>query len=93
MLEDKNKSEVSSCHVSDRASDTESQKEKIATSEKSSVKLPTPDVIEVQVEVDDEQRLRSLKNVFMRAFIYSSILTLIVVIISESSRVAQIVAV
>jgi hypothetical protein len=80
-LEDTNKSEDSSSHVSDRLPDTESQQEKKVTSEESSLKQPTSEVMEARLEIDEEQRLRSLKRVFMRAFIYSSILTLIVVII------------
>ncbi|OAX34359.1 hypothetical protein K503DRAFT_834100 [Rhizopogon vinicolor AM-OR11-026] len=80
-LEDTNGGEVSSGHVSDRVSDTESQKERKLTSEKSSLKQPGFDVIEIGLEIDEEQHIRSLKKVFLKALIYSSILTLIVVII------------
>jgi hypothetical protein len=85
-LEDTNKIDISSGRVSDRPSDTESQKETKVTSEKSSLKRPVSDVIEVGLEVDEEQRIRSLKRVFRKALIYSSILTLIVIIIGGFGR-------
>jgi hypothetical protein len=88
-LEDTNKIDISSGHVSDRPSDTESQKETKVTSEKSSLKRPVSDAIKVGLEADEEQRIRSLKRVFRKALIYSSILTLIVIIIGEFRRTIQ----
>ncbi|KAG2123413.1 Na+/solute symporter [Suillus clintonianus] len=81
-LEDTNRSGISGDDTPNRASDTESQKEQKETSEKeSSLKRPVSDVIEVGLEKDEETRIRSLKTVFRRALIYSSILTFIVVIL------------
>ncbi|KAG1744489.1 Na+/solute symporter, partial [Suillus lakei] len=81
-LEDTNGSNILGDNTLDRASDTESQKEKKGSSENElSLKQPIPDVVEVGLEKDEETRIRSLKMVFRRALIYSSILTVIVVIL------------
>ncbi|KAG1894935.1 Na+/solute symporter [Suillus fuscotomentosus] len=79
-LEDTIGSDISGVDTSYRASDTESQNEK-RDEKRSSLKQPVSNIMEVGLENDDEQRLRSLKTVFRKAFIYSSILTLIVVIL------------
>ncbi|KAG2046339.1 Na+/solute symporter [Suillus hirtellus] len=79
-LEDTIGSDISGVDTSYRASDTESQNEK-RDEKQSSLKQPVSNIVEVGLENDDEQRLRSLKTVFRKAFIYSSILTLIVVIL------------
>ncbi|KAG1821419.1 Na+/solute symporter [Suillus variegatus] len=79
-LEDTIGSDISGVDTSYRASDTESQNEK-RDEKQSSLKQPVSNIMEVGLENDDEQRLRSLKTVFRKAFIYSSILTLIVVIL------------
>ncbi|KIK45666.1 hypothetical protein CY34DRAFT_22415 [Suillus luteus UH-Slu-Lm8-n1] len=81
-LEDSNESNILGDCTPDRVSDTESQKEKKGTSEKeSSLKQPVSDTKEVGLDNDEETRVRSLKMVFRKALIYSSILTLIVVIL------------
>lgn len=83
-LEDSNESNILSDCTPDRVSDTESQKEKKGTSEKeSSLKQPVSDTKEVGLDNDEETRVRSLKMVFRKALIYSSILTLIVVILGQ----------
>jgi hypothetical protein len=83
-LEDSNESNISGDCTPDRASDTESQKEKKGTSEKElSLKQPVSDTKEVGLDKDEETRVRSLKMVFRKALIYSSILTLIVVILGQ----------
>lgn len=81
-LEDTNRSNISGADTPGRTSDTKSSNEKKGNSEKeSSLKQPVPDIIEVSLEDDEQTRIRSLKMVFKKALIYSSILTLIVVIL------------
>jgi hypothetical protein len=83
-LEDSNESNILGDCTPDRVSDTESQKETKGTSEKeSSLKQPVSDTKEVGLDNDEETRVRSLKMVFRKALIYSSILTLIVVILGQ----------
>ncbi|KAG2126254.1 Na+/solute symporter, partial [Suillus bovinus] len=81
-IEDANESNISGDDTRNRASDTESQNEKRATSEKElSIKQGFVNIMETRLEKDEESRIRSLKTVFRKALIYSSILTLIVVIL------------
>ncbi|KAG1786471.1 Na+/solute symporter [Suillus plorans] len=79
-LEDTIRSDISGVDTAYRASDTESQNEK-RDEKDSSLKQPVSNIMDVGLENDDEKRLRSLKMVFRKALIYSSILTLIVVIL------------
>ncbi|KAG2143478.1 Na+/solute symporter [Suillus bovinus] len=82
ILEDANESNVWDDDTPNRASDTESQNKKRGTSEKgSSFKQPVSNIMELRLEKDEESRIRSLKIAFRKALMYSSILTLIVVIL------------